>query len=40
MKKNKHKPSHVKYGDFNFLMYLADELDIQTALNIAEIVER
>ena len=24
MKKNKHKPAHVKYGDFNFLLYLAD----------------
>lgn len=25
---NKKKPSHIKYGDFNFLIYLADVLDI------------
>lgn len=40
LKKNKHKPSHIKYGDFNFLIYLSDILDVQTALSIAETVER
>jgi hypothetical protein len=28
LKRNKHKPSQIKYGDFNFLLYLADQLDI------------
>ena len=28
LKRNKHKPSHIKYGDFNFLLYLADQIDI------------
>lgn len=37
---NKKKPSHIKYGDFNFLIYLADVLDIETAVSIAENVER
>lgn len=40
MKTNKLKPSCTKYGDFNLLMYLAEELDDHTALSIAEIVER
>lgn len=40
LKTNKLKPSYIKYGDFNLLMYLAEELDDHTALSIAEIVER
>lgn len=40
LRENKKKPSHIKYGDFNFLIYLADVLDIETAATIAENVER
>lgn len=39
MKRNKNvKQSHLKYGDFNFLMYLAQEIDPATAHSIAECV--
>ena len=39
LKKNRHKPAHVKYGDFNLLIYLADLMDIQTALSLANSVQ-
>lgn len=35
LKTNKLKPTHIKYGDYNLLMYLAEELDDHTALTIA-----
>ena len=39
MKRNKNiKQSHLKYGDFNFLLYLAQEIDPATAHSIAECV--
>lgn len=39
MKKNKNiKQSWLKYGDFNFLIYLAHEIDPETAHSIAECV--
>lgn len=39
MKRNKNvKNSYLKYGDFNFLMYLAQEIDPATAHSIAECV--
>jgi hypothetical protein len=39
MKKNKNiKQSSLKYGDFNFLIYLAQEIDPATAHSIAECV--
>lgn len=38
LRENKKKASHIKYGDFNFLIYLADILDIETAVSIAECV--
>lgn len=40
LKENRKKPSHVKYGDFNFLIYLSDVLDIETAATISECVEQ
>ena len=40
LKKNKHKVSHLKYGDFNFLLYLAEMLDVESAVNIADGVQR
>jgi hypothetical protein len=40
LKKNKQKQSWIKYGDFNFLLYLADIIDLQTALSIAEEVAK
>lgn len=39
LKKNQHKPSYVKYGDFNLLIYLAELMDIQTAISIANSVQ-
>lgn len=39
LRKNKNKPSHIKYGDFNLLVYLADLLDVHTALSIANAVK-
>lgn len=39
MKANKHKKPYVKYGDFNLLVYLADAIDIGTAINIANCVQ-
>ena len=39
MKKNKNiKKSALKYGDFNLLLYLAQEIDPDTAHTIAESV--
>ena len=39
MKKNKNiKKSSLKYGDFNLLLYLAQEIDPDTAHSIAECV--
>jgi hypothetical protein len=39
MKRNKNvKQSSLKYGDFNFLLYLAMEIDPATAHSIAECV--
>lgn len=39
MKRNKNvKSSYLKYGDFNFLLYLAQEIDPATAHSIAECV--
>jgi hypothetical protein len=39
MKKNKNiKQSHLKYGDFNLLIYLAQEIDPDTAHTISECV--
>ena len=40
LKKNKHKQSHLKYGDLNFLLYLAEILDVETAVSIADEVQR
>lgn len=40
LKKYKHKPSYIKYGDFNLLMYLAEALDIETVLSISEQVAK
>lgn len=39
LKANKHKKPHIKYGDFNLLTYLADAIDLGTALNIANCVQ-
>lgn len=36
---NKHKKSHIKYGDFNLLVYLAETIDLGTAINIANSVQ-
>lgn len=39
MKRNKNvKNSYLKYGDFNFLLYLAQEIDPATVHSIAECV--
>ncbi len=39
MRKNKNvKQSNLKYGDFNLLLYLAQEIDPDTAHMIAECV--
>jgi len=39
MKRNKNvKQSYLKYGDFNFLIYLAHEIDPATVHSIAECV--
>lgn len=39
LKTNKHKKSHIKYGDFNLLTYLADTIDIGTAIALANSVQ-
>ena len=37
MRRNKNvKQSYLRYGDFNFLLYLAQEIDPPTAHNIAD----
>lgn len=38
LKVNKHKASHIKYGEFNLLVYLADIIDIGTAITLANTV--
>lgn len=39
LKANKHKKAWVKYGDFNLLTYLAESIDLGTAINIANCVQ-
>ena len=39
MKTNKHKPSHIKYGDFNLLVYIADTIDMGTAIALGNAVQ-
>ena len=39
MKNNKHKPSHIKYGDLNLLIYIADTIDLGTAIALANAVQ-
>ena len=39
LKNNKHKKPWIKYGDFNLLTYLAECIDLGTAINIANCVQ-
>lgn len=38
MLKYKSKPSYVKYSDFNFLLYIAEEYDVETARTLGHAV--
>ena len=39
LKTNKHKASHIKYGDFNLLIFIADTIDLGTAIALANAVQ-
>lgn len=39
MKAYKHKQSHIKYSDFNLLVYLSDVIDLGTAIALANAVQ-
>lgn len=38
MQKYKTKPAHIKYSDFNLLLYIAQEFDLETARTLGHAV--
>lgn len=38
MQKYKSKPAFIKYSDFNFLLYIAEEYDVETARTLGHAV--
>ena len=38
MQRYKSKPAFTKYGDFNFLLYIAEEFDLETARTLGHAV--
>ena len=38
MQKYKSKPSYIKYSDFNLLLYIAEEYDVETARTLGHAV--
>lgn len=38
MQRYKSKPAYIKYSDFNFLLYIAEEFDVETARTLGHAV--